>query len=174
MGRWWIFTEMGDSVWPVSKRGHSWPPTKPQSLRGNFAMWRRVAEGNNRFPSPGDHSQLPPQSPPQHNVQRKGFLCRNVGGGGNKKAVKEIVEGKLDGWRGGLRTFQGEGCLWSQLGLITITKEGSYRATSLRCSGVGARVGPERGRVDPHNPDNQRKTGEIQGEINASALITAE
>lgn len=58
----------------------------------------------------------------------EGKMEREGRGGGG-----EIGEGRLG-------TFQGERCLWSQLGLITMTKEGSYRATSLRCSGPGVRV----------------------------------
>ena len=45
-----------------------------------------------------------------HSTMSKGraSFVEMWGGGGNKEAVKEIVEGKLDGWMGGLRTFQGE------------------------------------------------------------------
>lgn len=59
--------------------------------------------------------------------------------------MKGGVEGKME--KGGeigegrLGTFQGGRRLWSQLGLITMTKEGSERAPSLGRSGAGVRLG---------------------------------
>lgn len=58
-----------------------------KGLQSNFAIWRRVTDGNNRPPTPR-------RSPPPHNVQTEDFLCGQRSG--NKEAMKGGVEGKME------------------------------------------------------------------------------